>query len=79
MFNKSIEDAESMSTVRMDPGVLMKQMKEEGLSMKKNVSTEQKQNKRVLNMYGKVKIPHTMIQIFIIFKIMAIKLTRAKK
>lgn len=54
MFNASIDDADTMSTVRMDPGVLMKQMKEEGLAMKKNVSLEQKQNKRVLNMYGKV-------------------------
>lgn len=56
LFNKSIDDVNCASTTSMDPSVLIRQMEEEGLSLKKNVSSEQRQNNTVINMYGKVRI-----------------------
>lgn len=55
LFNKSVEDVNCASTTSMDPSLLIKQMEEQGLALKKNVSSEQKQNNTVINMYGKYK------------------------
>lgn len=53
LFNKSAEDFDTSTTTSTDPSILIKQMEEEGLALKKNISSEQKQNNIVINMLGK--------------------------
>ncbi|XKL66523.1 hypothetical protein PGB90_009943 [Kerria lacca] len=53
LFNKSVDDLNNASATKTDPRVLMKQMEDEGLSLKKNVRSEQQQNNVVINMSKK--------------------------
>ena len=49
LFNKSADDFDTSTATRTDPTVLAKQMAEEGLLLKKNITSEQKQNSVVMN------------------------------
>lgn len=49
-----MDDLNNASATKTDPRVLMKQMEDEGLSLKKNVRSEQQQNNVVINMSKKV-------------------------
>lgn len=49
LFNKSAEDFDTATATRTDPTELAKQMAEEGLLLKKSITSEQRQNNNVMN------------------------------